>query len=318
MDWLKKNLFFIGWGALALVLTAVAVGFWFTQKEQDTRLETDVASRRGEMQNLLRANPQPNPTNIARAKAEQERVQQLAGEARKLFSARAAQRLDNAGFRRQLEETLAQLAREAGNARVNVPTNYAFSFEVQRRAVNFVPGSIDPLLARLDEVKHLCTALYQARVHSLESVRRISVATDDAGTAADILIQQTARTNAISPAVAYPYELTFTCFSRELGLVLDSYLKSPPFIIIKNIAVEPAPLAVAAGVVPTAGLSAVAPSPDVVPAAGDDAAPRAPVFTPLAPRPGAARGPTGPQTLLDQRLLRVTLSLEILNLPPAK
>jgi len=146
-------------------------------------------------------------------------------------------------------------------------------------------------------------------VHSLDSVRRAAAALDDDGTAADILLQSHPRTNSTTGLVSHPYEVTFTAFSRELGLVIDALNRTPPFVEIKNITVDPA-----------ANQNVAAPS-----EAGDAEPPPAPVpdesvpvFAPPASLRGAAARPLGPQTILDQKLLRITLALEIINAPAAK
>jgi len=313
MEWLKKNLFLLGWGALALTLTIVAFVFLYTQRERDAQLQEAVDQKRRDLAQVLGSNPQPNPTNIAAARRDHAQAEKLLADARTLLVAPTVARMDAASFRKHLEDTKFGLLREGQASRVALPTNFAFSFSVQLNAVQFSPGSLEPLTARLEEVKGICDMLFRAGVHSLDGLRRVSVAADDNGSAAEILLQPP-ETNDVAGVVAYPYEVTFTCFSRQLGLMLDSVLKSPQYFIVRNITVDPAPTAPGAAPIqprPAPGTDDAAPV--------DDAQPRpaVPAF-PTAGRPGTPRQPTGPKIFLDEKLLRVTLVLEVLVPRPAK
>lgn len=315
MDWLKRNLFLIGWGALALGLTVVAVLYLLGQMGRDDELDALLAQKRDELVKLYESDPQPTATNVATAKNQQAQVQKYLADSRKTFGTLPVEKVDVAAYRKLLEESLFQLTRDAQGARVGLPQAYKFTFKVQSESVRFSPGSIEPLVARLGEIKTICRILFDARVHSLDGLRRASVAEDDSQNPADVLLLKPV-TNAVAKLVSYPYEVTFTGFSRELGVVMDALEKEPVFFVVKSITVDPAPSAGGPAVRPpdAAGPDAGAAPP---PPAPDTAAPPPPPALNVPRIPGAAAArPGGPVTILDEKLLRITLALDV-NLPTA-
>ncbi len=130
-------------------------------------------------------------------------------------------------------------------------------------------------------MKTISEVLFAARVNSLDGVQRIRVSNDDAsGPQADYLNDQSLTNNL---AVMTPYAVTFRSFTPEIAEVLAGFASSPHGFIIKGINVQPA--GSAAGV----------------------AAP------PLA---AAAPGRGGLQTVLNERLLSVTMEVEAVKLLP--
>ena len=103
MEWLKRNLFFIGWGALALGLTVLAFFFLFTETGRDNELHDALEQKRRELESFYRANPQPSLTNINRVKADQERVHKLLADARKQFTDPVLEKVDSAALKKLLE-----------------------------------------------------------------------------------------------------------------------------------------------------------------------------------------------------------------------
>ena len=89
-----------------------------------------------------------------------------------------------------------------------------------------------------------------------------------------------------------PYQITFRSFSPEIGVVLAGFASSPHGFIVKGINVQ------LAGAGATVSRNT-----------------RLPALAPGAP-PAPGRG--GLQTILNEQLLRVTLVVEIVKLPPKK
>ena len=120
---------------------------------------------------------------------------------------------------------------------------------------------------QLAEVKAICAVLIQAKVNSLDNIRRERVSDDDLkGPQTDYLTEKSV-TNEL--AVLSPYEVTFRCFSSELAAVLAGFAASPCGLLVKTINVESAPAA-------AAGTDAFAPGVTATP------------YAPPMPSPGAS------------------------------
>jgi hypothetical protein len=79
-------------------------------------------------------------------------------------------------------------------------------------------------------------SLFQARIHSLESLQRVRVSTDDGNSSADYLEDRRIITNAFS--VTTPYRVGFRCFQGELSTVLNSLAAARDFVVVKTMLVE--------------------------------------------------------------------------------
>jgi hypothetical protein len=258
-------------------------------------------------------------------------------------------------FSAALSQTIEQLRNEATNASVTLPPeNYNFSFTSQKNKISFAAGSLNRLSIQLGEVKILAEILFDAKVNALDNIRRERVSQDDSfGLQTDYLSEKT-ETNAL--AVLTPYDITFRSFSSELAAVLAGMASSPHALLIKTINVELAPVVAAPEptpvVMPTMMMPQVNPMQDQftrqqseVSAAsafasrygismggggqqnlggiayrGLGASPQQPMY-PMAPvaQPGAAQANKGGlATVLDEKLLKVTLNLYVVKPLPAK
>ena len=143
-------------------------------------------------------------------------------------------------FSASLSQTIERLRNEATNASVTLPPdNYSFSFTSQKSKISFAPGSLDRVALQLGEIKALAEIFFAAKVNSLDNLRRERVSPDDSfGLQSDYLNDKTT-TNAL--AVLTPYEVTFRSFSSELAAVLGGLASSPHAFLLKTINVELAP-----------------------------------------------------------------------------
>ncbi|HZR19691.1 MAG TPA: Amuc_1100 family pilus-like protein [Verrucomicrobiae bacterium] len=143
-------------------------------------------------------------------------------------------------FSAALSQTIEQLRTEATNASVALPPDgYNFSFTSQKSKISFAPGSLNRLPTQLGEIKAIAEILFEAKVNALDNIRRERVSSDDSfGLQTDYLTEKT-ETNSL--AVLTPYELTFRSFSAELAAVLVGFAGSPHSFVVKSINVEPAP-----------------------------------------------------------------------------
>jgi hypothetical protein len=249
------------------------------------------------------------------------------------------------------------MQRDAAKASVALPPKdasgqtYSFSFAAQRDRLAYAAGSLEPLAIQLSEIKAICAVLFQAKVNSLDELRRERVSEDDARGPQTDYLSDKSLTNEL--AVMSPYEVSFRCFSSELAAVLAGFASAPCGLMIKTINVESAPAmpATTDSLITPPMFTAPTPTylpppPRVVPRTPDaemspeaafarryglgggggrrgEGAPPAPqryvppVATPAAPAAAAAsRGGLPPA--LDEKQLKVTLALCAVKLLPTK
>src|SRR5207249_11572192 len=174
-----------------------------------------------------------------------------------------------------------------------------------------------------------------AKVNALEYVHRERLVPEDASGTGDYVNQKSV-TNDL--AILSPYEVKFRCFTPELASTLSGFANSPLGLLIKTINVEPA-----AAVEVTPDTTTAAPVPMPIPVAAQPAPEqptrskadvermfrqrygldrRGPTPPPTPPPPVYAQpapvAKAGLQTVLDERQLAVTLSLNVVKLLPAK
>ena len=238
-------------------------------------------------------------------------------------------KVSNADFAAQLRITVAQLHRQAELASVQLPRDYYFTFEAQRRLMLFDPGVPDKLAFRLGEIKAITEILFKAKVNSLEGIKRELVSTNNDTNPSDYFSRKTESTPL---ADITPYEISFRCFSPELAMVLSSFANSSNGFIVKSVNVEPAAQVEAA---PGAAANTYVPQPTYqpppqaytpsLPAEGSGRYGAGfPGSTPVFPRPPvaapvAATRPGGATTFLNEKPIKVTLLVYVVKLkPPTK
>jgi hypothetical protein len=250
MLWIKRNLGFVVGGAVALALMGFAGWFLYSQLRESRGVSEQLEQKLIELRSLYSRKPFPNTNNIALAREQQKVVAKHQEEARRFFMPTGFERTigpnDDEAFKNLLETTIHELHQSAKNHRVRVPTNrFSFSFEAQRTKARFASGSIPTLTTQLADIKAICAILFEARVNSLDGVRRVPVPnSDDQGStavASDYITYLDFRTNKVG--VITPYEFTFRSFSGELASALTGFLESKHGFIVKGVLVEPAPAA---------------------------------------------------------------------------
>jgi hypothetical protein len=299
MAWLKRNLFFVIGGILALGLLGAAGFYNYKGWSHNSAAFDKLNEIYGTLRSLTGQKPSPGNDkvdNIAAAREQERQIRDWIRQAENYFQPIAP--IPNTGnnavsseaFAGALRRTIDQLQREADNASVTLPPKYNFSFEAQRSLVKFAPGSLASLAAQFGEVKTISEILFAARVNSLDGIQRVRVSDDDAnGPQADYFDDHSVTNNL---AVLTPYQITFRSFSPDIAQVLAGFASSPHGFIVKSISVQ------AAGALAATSPDATAPSPTPVP-----------TVTP---------GRGGLQTVLNEQLLRVTLVVEVVKLLPKK
>jgi len=343
MDWIKRNLFFVIGGLVALGLMGGAGYYNWSGWSANAAAREKLNSNYEELKRLYGQNPLPGDgkkvDNVKAAREQKEQVLAMLAQAGKQFAPISAipdtPKVSGEDFAAALRRTLDQLSREATNQSVGLPPSYAFSFERQGKLLKFSPGSLEKLAVQLGEVKAICDVLLQAKINSLESIRRERVSNDDQEGPQTDYFDKATQTNDL--AVITPYEVTFHCFTPELAAALSGFSSSPHSLVIKGINVEPAPTTQATESQPAAPVAVYQPviptptyplpNPEVSRSrseGGEGAAfarrygikgpgyptptPAAPVYAaPAAPRPGL-------QTVLNEKQLRVTMLVEVVKL----
>jgi len=361
MDWIKRNLYFVIGSFVALALMGLA-GYYLYSKWQ---LNNEVFGKLEEQyEKLRRLNTQkPHPgspgkvDNVKAAKEQQQELRAFIQKARQYFPScppipvAESGKLTSQEFSSALSRTIDAMQRGATKASVALPPKdasgqtYSFSFAAQRERLAYAAGSLDPLSVQLGEVKAICSVLFQAKVNSLDELRRELVSEDDLkGPQTDYLLDKSV-TN--EQAVLSPYEVSFRCFSSELAAVLAGFASSPCGLMVKSINVESAPAVAAlvefatpAGITaPPPAYNPPPPQPRTVPVTPDPEAAFAAryglgggrrgetVRPPITPRPapvspaaptGASASRGGLPPALDEKQLKVTLVLNVVKLLPAK
>lgn len=344
MAWIKRNLAFVIFAVVALVLMGLAGWYSFSGWQNSSDQSTKLTEGYTELKRLKGLKPAPgggdgeaNNINISKEQEKEARafLAKLATKLKPIISLPEGTNIAAKDYKEALQDTISDLQRDATNNSVILPPRYKFSFEKQAGLVKFAEGTLLPLAVQLGEVKAICKVLNEAKVNSLEGIRRERVpgSPDDlAGSPTDYL-DLTSTTNEL--AVITPYEVTFRCFTPELAGVLAGFANSPHALIIKAINAEPAPASsvvdavapavyyqqpVAAPVRPAGGEEGIAAAMAnrYGGAAGGGFGRPAPVAAPVYAQPAvAAAAKSGLQTFVKEKQIKVTMLIHVVKLLPS-
>jgi hypothetical protein len=324
MVWIKRNLFFVIGGIIALILLGAA-GFYIYQgwsrnaiaAQQLNDIYTSIKNLSD--QPIGPGNDQINNTEIARDQEKQ--ILEWVNSASNYFQPVAAIPADSVtseSFAAALRRTVAQLQNEAESASVALPPQYDFSFAAQRPLMQFASGSLPLLSVQLGEVKKISEIIFSARVNTLDGIQRSHVSQDDiSGPQADYTDKQSL-TNDLT--IVTPYVITFRSFTPELAQVISAFATSSNAFIIKSINVQPAGAATTEGQPGQPGMSPPGMNPDGYPR--NEGYPRRygypPGNYPNGYRPPETQpvGRGGLQTILKEQLLQITLEVDLVKLLP--
>lgn len=339
MSWIKRNLYFVIGGVVALALMGLAGWYLYDNWQSNSEVLAKLNEQYSKLQELNDEKPHPGAPsgpvdNIKNAKAYEEELRAYMQKARAYFqpipAIPASTNVNNQEFTAALRRTIDQLQHDASVASASLPQDvggYSFSFTAQRPRVTFATNSLKPLSVQLGEVKAICDVLFAAKINSLDSLRRERVSIDDqAGLVTDYL-NYTSTTNEM--AVIAPYEVCFRGFSTELAAVLSGFASSPYGLVVKNINVELANAS--SDIAANASVPEAAPVPvqmmglrmangqgmQVPP--GMPGGPGARSAAEIAGGQATARGAKGAMpVVLDERPLRITLTVNVIKLLPSK
>lgn len=332
MPWLKRNLFLVVGGVIALSLLGLAGFFLYTKIQLNQEVTDKLNTAVDQLKGLATRDPHPGTEsldNISAAQQEAKKLEKFLGEVRRFFPQTVStNEMTTREFRALLDQTVDDLQKGAERAGVKLPSeDYWFTFSAQKSTMNFATNTVTPLAGQLIEIHQLCDILYKSKVIALHALRRSAVGSEETGYT-DYLTNKPV-TNAVS--IASPYEVTFEGFSSEVASVMEGLIKSPICFVVKNIYVGQAEAAQAADQESTATET---PLPGYNPYSRYGNMMRGrygggmrmdpsmaqryglPGATPGGTPPPAKKGKGGVSTLLEEKLLRVVLTVDVVKLNP--
>jgi len=307
MSWIKRNLFFVLGGVLALGLLGAASFYIYKGWSQNAEAKQKLNEIYGTLQALAQKKLTPGNeeiNNIAIAASQERQLREWITQAQKYFlpvPTIATNITTSEVFVGVLQRTIDQLQHEAADAGVMLPPKYYFSFTAQKSNFDLDKNSLGALATKLAEVKTIVEILFAAHINALDGVQRVRVAASDAGGSSSDYTDQHPVANELAEII--PFNVTFRCFSPELARVITGFSTSSNGFVIKSINVQPAGASVAS-------------APNAVSAAGPEGAPAAAPAAPAASssQPAAVRG--GLPVVLKEQLLRVTMEVKLVKLLP--
>ena len=310
MAWIKRNLFLVVGGVIALALMGLAIFFLITKMQQDEAVTAALNDKTETFKGLVSRPVHPGTEkvdNISAAKEEEKRLNAFTAELRKKFDKPSTNKVSDKEFRFLLDTTVSELRRDAEKSGVNLPSkDYWFTFNTQKGQVAFDAKYMDGLVSELYDVRDICKVLFDAKIHDLLGLKRAPVAKDDTAGGVDYTTEKSKTTEY---GTVTPYEMTFYGFSTELAEVLEGFRRSSNCIIVKKIGMDKAPDSSA-----SAATTPEYASPYSNPLLSSRYGLRPQVVAP-APRP-QTRGLT---TVLDEKKLKFTVAVEVVKLkPPGK
>lgn len=312
MLWFKRNLFFALSLLVALGLFGYGCFYLYTNWNQSAEIQKQLEETDANLKKIYDAKSTfPTETNIAILRQQEVDLKSFVDSAVK-----AKRPLDydpkisSANFKTLLDNSLAELNRQADRARIPVAQR-EFGFSNIKPLVSFAEGSVPVLAEQLAEIKLICGVLFRSEITSLDSLRREAISSDDSGAASSVDYHNIPkRTNDLTGEISSTYFVTFQGFSESLAAVLDNVQRSPHGMNVKLLSVLPG-LQVRPGTGATGG---PAPGPaaqtGIAPTRGQ---PGAPGGRPAAPQ----AAPRRLDTLADEKAFRVSMMIEIVKAAPA-
>ena len=284
MSWAKRNLYFLISAILAVVLLLAAIWYCYSSWSANNANWEQLSSAYTTLSQLKI----PSDEVLQSLRDQTTNVLESIAAAKKVFVPvpsipPGTNHLDDRALGFAVRDTVAALRASAAQHSVTVLPDFAFSFTLQQTKTGYDPQSWAMLARQLGEVKTICDILYGCRIASLDSVQRERTS-DDAGNTSGAADYVDAISVTNGNIITTPYQVTFQCFTTELGNVLSSFANGTHTIVVKTNMIEPQ---------------------DVM---------NAMEGTMQTPMVAAGRG--GLPVVIDEKKLRVTLFLVFVKIPP--
>lgn len=249
MPWIQKNLTLVLGGLVGLILLGGSGFFLFTQSSREVTVNAALEEKREEWNRLNGLNPYPDEKNIKAVREEAARVDKLTVALRGSINPPVVPPVtDTFSLKVLIETTISELNKEAEAAGVHVPDRYAFTFQKLREMPQFESNGIPKLAEQVAQITSLCRVLFDAKIHSLDQIRRPSVLKEEGGSSEYLTKKAVTNNNLI---VRAPYDLSFRSFSSELAGVLRGFAELGEVVAIKTVNIEPTTLPRTGGPTPT-------------------------------------------------------------------
>jgi hypothetical protein len=298
MAWIKRNLFFVIGGLVALGLLGAAGFYNYASWSRNATNQDKLKGLYDSIKNIT-GDPKTSPggkdnDKTAQAREQEAQLQAWLQEARGCFQPIEAippsspnNPVTGETFSGALGKTIATLQHEAHDANVGLAPDYPFSFKAESSMVRFDTDGLEALAVQLGEVKTLSEVLFAAGINELDGLQRLRVSADDAGGPQSDYLVATPVDNGVAQIT--PYVVVFKSFGPEIARLFASLAASPHGFLVKSINVQ--------SVNGVAGLAGGPPP---------NGQPGAPV----------AAGGRGLVIALKEQLLQVSMEIDIVKLHP--
>jgi hypothetical protein len=250
MSWAKRNLYFLISCILAVALLGAAGWYCYSASQSNNANWDELSQAYTQLTQIATKNPgagNETVNNIETARDQTKEVKLRVADMEKFFppfrGIPNTNHFDDRVIAFAVRETVAQLRSGAVQHNVMLPTEFDFSFTLQEGKAIYDPNSWNDLSKQLGEVKAICDTLYGCRVASLDAVQRGRTADDanpNSPASGPDYVDSAAVTN--QNTVITPYQITFECFTPELGGVLSAFANQSHTIVVKTLNIQPADL----------------------------------------------------------------------------
>jgi len=254
MPWVKRNLYFVVSCVIAVVLLGAAGWYCWTSRAAYNENTEKLSAAYSQLKDLAQKPLGPgNDTvdNIKTAKEQTVQAKQRVAELEKFFvpvkGIPDTNKIDPRALAFAVRETVTQLRAAAQAKSVTLPVStpeFAFSFSLQMGKTTYDPNATEMLAKQLGEVKTICDTLFGARILSLDSILRER--TSDDGNQQGQVVMGADYADSLSMTnnnmVVTPYQVTFQCFTPQLGSVLAGFANQSHTIVVKTLNIQPADL----------------------------------------------------------------------------
>ena len=263
MSWAKRNLYFLVSCIVAVVLLGAAGWYCYSEWQSNNANWDQLKGAYDQLTQLATKKPNAgNDTvnNTAAAREQAGEVKNRVADREKLFAPvrpipNTTNHLEDRLLAGAVRDTISQLRASAAQHNVTLPgmqqqfqpgqpppqSDFAFSFTLQAGKTVYDPNSWDILSKQLGEVKLICDTLFSSRVAALDAVQRERTA-DESNPTGNVTmspdyVDSASVTN--GSTIVAPYQVTFECFTPELGNVLSSFANQAHTVIVKTLDIQP-------------------------------------------------------------------------------
>src|SRR4051812_35357760 len=129
MLWIKRNLFLVVGGVLALGLLGLGGYFFLASYDEKKTFEGKLDASKADLKRLADLNPSANKENIEKAKEEADKLKSAIAQTKLSFTPLPYEKVKGQAFKTNLDTAIDELQKKAERASVTLPVaKYAFTF----------------------------------------------------------------------------------------------------------------------------------------------------------------------------------------------